>query len=316
MTDHISESSKGKPTDWLAEISSRFDGFLGQFEPWVETQRVGQMREGRVFACCVKSSLAKIFDFGRGITSLEGTGDQIPAYFVSGSLRGICEEVIILSYLQEQPNSHRDQLLTKWVAFDLHSNLSSQGRFFKSYRPIQNVLAFNDEAKLAEMANELRSEWTKLGWNLRGNQTSPSTWAIAKEAGLRDLYDYFYRFACDLVHFNPGVLLRFGWGADPKKPKFSASNFNAYYQHFGLVYGAYFWCLVLQLLRRSHRMPKEFRPVETEMIDWLFRIERWPEMVTREELNIPTPKPRLLEFLMRSQYIKTPRRLITRKLPK
>ena len=320
MSEQIPDPKKREDSDRIAEISSRFSEFLTQFESWVDTRRVAQVRKGRLFDYCVKSSLAKVFDFGRGMISLESSREQIPAYFVSGSLRGICEDVIILCYLSEKPNNLRDPLLSKWIVYEQHRRRSSQERFFSSnHRSFQNVLTLSDDAKLEKQANDLRIEWRKLGWrNLGENQTSPSTRAIAKKAGILDIYDFFYRFACDLVHFNPGILLRFGWGdLNLKKIKFSASNFNEYYLVVGLVYGAYFWCLTLHLLRKSHRMPKELRSVEKEMIKWLFRIERWPEMITPEELNISPPKNPVLNLLMRGimqiQLSEMPSRLLTRK---
>ena len=315
MSNQIPDPKKHKTSDGLTKISSKLDEFLTQFEPWVETRRVVQLRGGRFFDYCVRSSLAKLFDFGRGMISLEASRDQIPAYFVSGSLRGICEDVIILCYLLEIPNNRRDQLLTKWFVYDAHRNLSSQEKFFSNYRPTQNVPTLGKDVDLDKIADDLRNAWVELGWNLRNKQTRPSTGAIAKKVGILDLYDFFYRYTSNLVHFNPGVLLRFGWGYDLKS-RFSVSNFNKYYLHFGLVYGAYFWCLTLQLLRKSHRLPKELRSVEKEMVEWLFRIVRWPEMVTREELNMPPSKTRFMDILMHRMLVKPPSRLIKRKRKK
>ena len=316
MSNQTPDSKKHEASDVLTGISSKFDEFLTQFEPWVETRRVVQMKRGRFFNYCVRSSLAKVFDFGRGMISLEASRDQIPAYFVSGSLRGICEDVIILCYLIEIPNNLRDQLLWKWIEYDMQKNLSSQEKFFSSYKPFQNVLTSSENVDLVKLADGLRIAWNELGWNLRNKQTRPSTWMIAKDVGIPDLYDFFYRYTSNLVHFNPSVLLRFGWGPDLNKTKFSTSNFNNYYLCSGLVYGAYFWCLTLQLLRKSHRLPKDLRAVEKEMVEWLFRIVRWPEMVTREEHNILPPKTEFMEIMMHGMLVKTPSRLLTRKRKK
>ena len=333
MSNEPSDSKKREDYDFLTGISSEFGKFLAQFEPWVETRRVAQIEEGKFFDSCVKleegkffdsyvkSSLAKVFDFGQGMISLESSRDLIPAYFMSGALRGICEDVIVLCYLLEKPSENRENLLKKWVEYDLYKNLLSQGKFFRKYRATQNVLTINDgEAELGKQAEGIRDEWVNLGWSRNMlRHTNPPTRAIAEEAGILYLYDFLYQFSCELVHFNPRVLLRSDIRDDPKKQMFSASNFNKYYLYAGLVYGAYLLCLNLQLLQESHRMPKKLRAVEEMMHDWVFRIYRWPEMVTASECkNPPSPYVSSLEeiLLQMSELTKMPPELLTRKRKK
>ena len=281
------------------EVAKELQSVYAKFEPWVEKRRVGRLGKGRMFDCCVRAAVSKLFDFNNAIIELATQDKAIPAYFVAGTLRGCCEDLIVLAYLQDVSNSRRDKILGIWLAHELQTNLLTQTRFFRKNRPFQNTLGLSDHAALQKLAAKIQRQWKALACNVRGDKVAPSTWSLAKRSGVVEVYDFFYRFSCDIVHFNPAVLLRFGWADDPRKPRFAASNFNLYYLDFGLVYGAYLWCLFLQLLRPNLRGSAKARAAEKELVKWLKRHERWPEMVTREEMNMPPPKPSFLSFAAR-----------------
>ncbi len=266
-----------------------------------------------MFDCCVRSALSKLFDFNASIIRLSLQKEPIPAFFIAGTLRGSCEDLIVLSLLQDVPNTQRDDILSNWLAHEIHTNVLTQTSFFRKNRPFQNILATSDQTVLPKHVAAIHPLWKALGFNLKPDSIAPSTWQMAKKAGISEVYEFFYRFSCDIVHFNPAVLLRFGWSDDPKKPRFDASNFDLYYQSFGLVYGAYLWCLFLQLLRRNMRGSAETRSAEKELVKWLKTHERWPEMVTREEMNLPSPRPNFLELLARISVAEDHRPLIRRK---
>lgn len=300
----------------MKEAAKELQAIYAKFEPWLETRRVGKLRKGRMFDCCVRSATAKLFDFNTSIVTLVLQKKPIPAFFVAGSLRGSCEDLIVLGYLQDVPNIQRDEILSNWLSHEIHTNVLTQTAFFRKNRPFQNILATSDQTVLQKHITLVHPHWKALGFNLKPDGIAPSTWAMAKKAGISEVYEFFYRFSCDIVHFNPAVLLRFGWADDPSKPRFDASNFDLYYQSFGLVYGAYLWCLFLQLLRRNLRGSKESRVAEKELVKWLKHHERWPEMVTREELNLPPAKPNFLALLARISQASGHKPLIRRRRSK
>jgi len=59
---------------------------------------------------------------------------------------------------------------------------------------------------------------------LNQNQTT------RRSARNRPLYDFIYRLTCDVVHFNPQVLLRSGWG-DLPNVRFSTGTLNRITEH-------------------------------------------------------------------------------------
>jgi hypothetical protein len=276
----------------MKEVAQELEVIYARFEPWLETRRVGKLRKGRMFDCCVRSAVSKLFDFNKSIVDLAQKEKPIPAYFVAGSLRGSCEDLIVLGFLQDVSNPQRDQILSNWLFHEVHTNVLTQTTFFQKQRPFQSVLASSDQTALQNRVAAIQPIWKSLGFtHLKPDAIAPSTWALAKRAGIGEVYEFFYRFACDIVHFNPAVLLRFGWADDPSTPRFTASNFDRYYQSFGLVYGAYLWCLFLQLLRKNLGGSVESRAAEKQLIKWLKMHERWPEMLTPEEMNLPGIKP-------------------------
>ncbi|MCB0782336.1 MAG: hypothetical protein KDC03_22845, partial [Flavobacteriales bacterium] len=282
---------------FIVDQARELDKLYRQHSAWVEKRRQGVLREGRLFASCARSALAKLYDFNRTITRIILAHEPIEAFFLAGTLRGICEDVIVLSYLNEVPNRNRDKLLYGMLKLGISSNLTGQAAFFSKNRPQQPVLHPGRDANTRMKREALQAEWEMLGWTLGRRQSSPSTRDIAQRSGLVEVYDFFYRFACDIVHFNPGVLLRFGWGDDDRSFRYSANNYNIYYQSFALVYGAYLWCLMLQVLRRHLKLPAAERDVEKQIITWLHQHKRWPEMVTWEEMNLDRPNARVNDFI-------------------
>jgi hypothetical protein len=106
---------------------------------------------------------------------------------------------------------------------------------------------------------------------------------------LTTLYDYLYRLTSGMVHFNPQVLLRSGWGGPPVF-HFSPKNFNRYYQAFARTYSVLLFCLYFELFGRFLRAGANVRNLVVEMRKDLLLEPRWPEMVTYEEMNLKPPK--------------------------
>src|SRR5437867_11664647 len=81
----------------------------------------GRMQRGRLFSLCVRASLSKCYEFNLYAwddRQLEG------AFFSLPTLRGICEEIIVLNYVQHLPARTRDTLFVKLMAHDVHTRLT------------------------------------------------------------------------------------------------------------------------------------------------------------------------------------------------
>jgi hypothetical protein len=109
--------------------------------------------------------------------------------------------------------------------------------------------------------------------------TMPSVREMAKHSDLLELYEYVYHATSSLVHFNPRILLRMGWGVLPDI-QFSTQNFEDYYSDFSCFYSLYLlskfgkWLVEIDFLNAS-------AAIEFQKIDDLLDAEsRWPELVT------------------------------------
>jgi hypothetical protein len=122
----------------------------------------GRMQKGRLFSLCVRASLSKCYEFNLYAwdnRQLEG------AFFSLPTLRGICEEVIVLNYVQHLPAKARDTLFLKLMAHDVHTRLATQEAFFSAARPLQPILKRQlSPTALEALEDEIRAIWRGNGW--------------------------------------------------------------------------------------------------------------------------------------------------------
>lgn len=212
-------------------------------------------------------------------------------FYLTATLRGICEDLIVLSFLGTLSSGDCDTAIRLLSRKDLVEAVGTQSAFFKEERPWQPVLV-EPSASFDTGENELRGLAASLGW--KGRQAWPSVWYMAKATSLTPLYSYLYSATSRWVHFSPQILMRMGWGNSPDKPSdqtrwhFTTKNFSRYYTEFNRVYSAY---LFLRLLRGPAR---ELRDSTADaLLDSLegdlSEVIRWPELVTYEEMNLKGP---------------------------
>lgn len=176
-------------------------------------------------------------------------GEGRPVIFPGPGTPGICEDLILLEFLSSEPSEWREELIGALMMHELVDNLEAQYQFFHSLRPFQPILRpdKNQKESKQRLVAQLQRLWKAKGWSLSGNTIVPQVKQIAQKVELENLYDYIYKITCDMVHFNPKVLLRAGWGPK-RKMIFSFRNFSPYYAAFGQVYGVFLLVLNLELL--------------------------------------------------------------------
>lgn len=211
-------------------------------------------------------------------------------FYLTATLRGICEDLIVLSFLETLSPEDRDTAIGLLIQKDLAEALGAQTTFFNEERPWQPVLGA--PAAFDSGEDKLRTLSESLGWKAR--QPWPSVWFMAKATSLTPLYSYLYSATSRWVHFSPQILMRMGWGGSQDEPsnqtqwRFTTKNFSGYYAEFNRVYSAY---LFLRLLRGPARSLKE--PKTDGLLDLLegdlSEVIRWPELVTYEEMNLKGP---------------------------
>jgi hypothetical protein len=262
---------------------------LREIKPFIQTlsQARAGARKDRAFLYCLRASLSKSFEFC--LEAHQGRTNCI-AFFLVPSLRSICEDLIVLSYMTKMPSADRNEIVLLLMEQELASGIDIQSKFFELARPDQRVIrrAAGDKTKIED---SIRQIWKRNGWAGLTSSWMPSTRQIAQKNQvdvLATLYDYIYRLTSGAVHFNPRVLFRTGWG----KPilHFSTKNFDKYYGAYARTYGLFLFCCYFELFGRFLRPNKRIAGLVTELRFDLLSAFRWPEMITHEEMDLSLPE--------------------------
>ena len=268
------------------EEATPLQQFYIAVEPFVKERSQKAFKAEELFDSCLRAALVKSYEFNTIVTYLS---DSDPAFFYLPSLRGICEDVIWLKYLSTCPSIDRETVLRAYIQIDTMGKLACQEQYFKSNRPYQQVLHPDSlPISLEDAQEELGVIGQQLRWkfNEDGSVRLPSVSYMAKKHGLGELYEYVYAITSDMVHFNPGVLLRMGWGNNLDKITYSTKHFNKYYLEFLQVYGTYLFCLLIDELSVYLKVDAHVKQQVSVAKDYLNSLLRWPEIVTFEEMNI------------------------------
>jgi hypothetical protein len=274
--------------------------------------------KGREFVNCLRASLSKSFEF-----CLEAYKDRTNhiAFFLVPSLRSICEDLIVLSYLAKMSSADRNELVSLLIRHELASQLGAQSKFFELARPEQPIPAIQSGAiDKTKIEDSIRQIWKRNGWAGLTSSWKPTIRQIAAKNHidvLTTLYDYIYRLTSGAVHFNALVLFRTGWG----KPiaHFSPKNFSKYYVEYARIYGLLLFCCYFELFGRFLPPNKKVSALVTELRFNLVSESRWPEMVTFEELDLRPPEGDTRRYVYRfvdahrrkRRILKTPDRATT-----
>ena len=97
-----------------------------------------------------------------------------------------------------------------WLKF--RKNILAQTNFFAKNNPMQPTVGAlhatrEQKSEINQAEARLREIWKRLGF-----PAVPSTRCLSLKAGLTTTYEYVYHMSSNFVHFNPGQLLRQGWG--------------------------------------------------------------------------------------------------------
>jgi len=269
-------------------------GVFRALAAYVAAVSQGRMRKGQLFPLCIRASFSKCYEF-----NLEAWNESASQgeFFSLPTLRGICEDLIVLNYLKSIPTKQRDLLLSKLMAHDVHTRLATQKGFFSTARPLQPVLNPQlSPAAVTKLESEIQTVWRSHGWPNMNRGVMPPIRQIAEKQGgdiLIKLYDFLYRLTSGTVHFSVGSLLRTGWG-DPPHFTFSVKHFAGYYRAFSRVYGAFMFCSYFELFGRFLRPDNNTKRKVDVIRDSILSVVRWPEMITFEEMNIPVPDPGII----------------------
>lgn len=268
-----------------------------KLKPFYRKIKKGRAHQDLFFENCLRASFAKVYELNVMATNRTHT---VPAFFLTPALRSVCEDLILLRYLGSLKMAKRNRVIGLLMKHELLTNLQIQESFFAENRPFQLVLKTPDdyESDLANTIAELQAFWKRQGWTLNGKIILPQIRQLAERRGILTLYDFIYRLTCDVVHFNPQVLLRSGWGALPDV-EFSTKNFELYYRAFAVIYGSFLFCIYFELFASFLRPDANAMQIVRNIREYIQRINRWPEIVTFEEMNLKPPGSPFLHVLRR-----------------
>jgi len=261
---------------------------LDELRPILRRVTKASIRGVGIHGCALRASVAKSFEFA-ALVHREPSLDH--GFFVTSTLRGICEDLIVLSFLTPLSPGDRNEVVSLLMAKNVADGIVAQSTFFKSMRPWQPVLQPPSKTS-SDTEARLRTLAKTLGWT--GKQPWPTVWFMAKAASLAPLYSFIYAATSKWVHFSPHVLLRMGWGGtsdavgDDTEWSFTTSNFTQYNVEFNQVYAL---MLFLHFVRGPAAciFPSDAASIISALRSRLDSPLRWPEDVTFEEMNLKGP---------------------------
>ena len=90
-----------------------------------------------LYLCCVKASFSKCIDFNEIINAEKLQRNA--SYLYLGTLRGLCEDLIVLRYLGLKAPSFRNRYLVALTKKNLSEGVAIQRAFFDANNPLQPV---------------------------------------------------------------------------------------------------------------------------------------------------------------------------------
>jgi Family of unknown function (DUF5677) len=280
------------------EVSSQIEELLNQIHEFVTdfTKIEVSKSEYSFFSNCLRASLAKSYEFLLFSHSDSGSEGH---FFAVSTLRGIAEDLIVLKFLSTLEYAKCERVLQILQLIEIHERVTRQQAFFEKYRPFQPVLGWTEPSpSLDQLKDEMKTIWRESGWrNFNGKGIPPVREMADKLApGILDLlYDFIFRLTSSTVHFTPQTLLRFAWGSiEENGERFSGSystkHLVPYYKRFCQIYGGLLFCLYFEFFSQNIVLTTTVENVVSSIREKILLDNRWPEMITFEEMNKAVPQ--------------------------
>jgi len=254
--------------------------------------------DDRVLDALIQASVAKCVEFNIVANRIDKRVG--PAFVLLSSLRGICEDLIYLTYMSRLGEREADELIGLLLGQNIAKGLAAQQDFFEANNPIQPVLTGGKtmaQAKqtVAEARDKLRVFWPSVG---SAKRDGPTIRDMADDVGLSSTYEYIYFATSNFVHFNPQALFRMGWGPKEGPFTFSIRNMDGYYRSFSGFYGAVLFIGFHASFGAKH-FNADLGTEIAQLLELIGHVHRWPEIITLEEMNQKPPLFPLIHALGR-----------------
>lgn len=232
------------------------------------------------------SAYVKCYDFMIYICNLDKAEN---AFFQLPFLRGMCEDLISVSYLLTlDENEIKSIILCKQVR-EFRSSLESQENYFRKNNPVQPIVPKQVVPDLSKYIEFYKNKGLKIT-----ERYLPSVQKMSKKVGLEDLYNFLYFATSKTVHFDIVTLMSMGWGEMDKEkgtinPVFSYQNNFHHYYKFVFFYTSKIF--IEQTIKFRSIVDKNGNTIsKLESLIQGYKLIDWPTIITFEQMNIPKPQ--------------------------
>lgn len=245
-----------------------------------------------LFLIILKASLVKSFEFNCFVWKLEP--ESYP-FFSTATLRGICEDLITLLFLRNLDIEDSNILIDLLLHHNIHEGIKIQRDFFSQNRPGQPIIGRNTQnskLKIEEIKEKIAILARKYQWKANSHTGLPTIKVMAESCDLSTLYNYLFAATSKWVHFSPAILMRMGWGSGKTTDdvfQFSTQHFNEYYLRFNRFYSVYLLVKFFDEFKEELELNNDCLSQVEELKTYISEDIRWPEVITFEEMNKPTP---------------------------
>ena len=256
-------------------------------KPYVKEVAQSTLINPDFYKISLKAALAKTYDFNSYVSGLKST---YHSFYHTATLRGICEDLIVLKAIRETPVEDRSNLIMYLQLHEMFQAMRTQGRFFrKNHHQIVLDDAIADEYSDNELTKAL-AIYDQYGFPR--DRFGPSKKKLAQRANLAEIYDFLYAATSTWVHFSPHILFRMGWASSKERSAtftYTTKHFSRYYASFNAVYGTYLFGLFCETFETELGINPKSKKYLEELGLYIGSILRWPEIITFEEMNMKVP---------------------------
>jgi hypothetical protein len=280
----------------VQRLLQAMEGFVDAISNNVTIERASDFNVALLLRCVAKKSQESL----KAIVELT---EHSQAYYAMPLLRPMCEELIFIRFMKSLPRSDADAYLYDKVMLDIYEGLEAQRDFFntvqreypdhirKMYEPHHGE-ALDMPTLIREKRERLKDIGRKLGW---AKGRAPKVKDMAESTGLQGEYAFFYHATSSAVHANVHYIWRMVAGNPHTGMTISNKNFDKYYRHFVLTYGAWLTTAIVdevagefteQWYEAAEDASADY-DTWRDLVKFIVGATRFPPIVTEVELRWP-----------------------------
>lgn len=275
-----------KPQEAIAEIVKSLEA---------EIHQVSRLNTSTSeISILAKGGLIKNFEFLKELS----TSHSKNYFFLLSSLRGICEDLISISYIKDNVSQEELKGLFEFnKAYTTSQALTKQFNFFKQFKPNQRVihpkLVVKDEVFNKTQSNLSESNIKRIAKE-NGVKNLPSVKDMAEKSDYASLYEYIYYMTSATVHFRLDNFTKLCWGeydenGEIKDFELSTENQNNFSAEICLCYGTLLFSEMVKKTESILNLSEELM-IKIKKLRKLLDENLWPPFLNSEHFNLNSYK--------------------------